>query len=118
MGRLSCDAPSFSEIDLEDAIVFQQQLGRQNEAKQQQTQTLGCDDNMVDFAGSEEKELDAMIASYEEQQAQEVLRPPSRASSDDEYEDLFAELLVREETLALSGQAPPSSSSAEQMDMS
>ncbi|KAI5462550.1 hypothetical protein BGZ63DRAFT_384151 [Mariannaea sp. PMI_226] len=42
---------------------------------------------------TEEEELDAMIASYEEQRAAAVQqRPPSPTLSDDEWDNIFDEL--------------------------
>lgn len=58
----------------------------------------------------EEDELEAMVASYE-RESREV-RPPSPALSDEEYDDVFAELLAQEEVCS------QPQSSAEHMDMS
>lgn len=51
------------------------------------------EDDMVvdDFA--EEDELEAMFMSYEEQRA----RAPSPTMSDEEYDDIFAELISQEQ---------------------
>ena len=46
----------------------------------------------------EEEEIEAMIASYEQQQSGSTQRPASPSLSDDEeYDDIFAELMSQEQ---------------------
>lgn len=86
----------FSDTDLEDAMLFRED---------------GQDDDMMDDVFPEEEELEAIVASYE-QQSQGDQRPPSPTLSDEEYDDVFAELIAQEQT-----QSQPDSS-GERMDMS
>ena len=96
IGRLSHDAPVFSDTDLEDAMMFREH---------------GQDDDMMDGGFPEEEALEAIVASYE-QQSQSEQRPPSPTLSDEEYDDVFAELIAQEQP-----QSQPQSS-GERMDMS
>ncbi|CAM1500937.1 Fc.00g100990.m01.CDS01 [Cosmosporella sp. VM-42] len=86
-GNLSHDAPEFSEADIEDALAYQQE----------QSQPTNEDEMMLDDV-PEEDELEAMIASYEEAHSGSTLRPPSPSVSDEEYDDIFAELISQEQS--------------------
>lgn len=44
----------------------------------------------------EEEQLEAMLASYEEQQMVFPQRPSSPTLSDEDYDDVFAELIAQE----------------------
>lgn len=44
----------------------------------------------------EEEQLEAMLASYEEQQMSSQ-RPPSPTLSEEDYDDVFAELIAQEQ---------------------
>lgn len=86
-GQLSHDAPDITEADIEDAMTFYQEqppIPEQDE-----------DETMMD----EEEQLEAMFASYEEQQQQMASsqRPPSPPLSDEDYDDVFAELIAQEQ---------------------
>lgn len=85
-GQLSHDAPDITEADIEDAMTFYQEqppIPEQDE-----------DETMMD----EEEQLEAMLASYEEQQQQMASqRPPSPPLSDEDYDDVFAELIAQEQ---------------------
>ncbi|KAH7149542.1 hypothetical protein B0J13DRAFT_621390 [Dactylonectria estremocensis] len=85
-GQLSRDAPEFSEADIEDAMSFQQE----------EPDIIEDDDMMVDDT-MEEEELEAMLASYEEQSTSSSRRPPSTIMSDEDYDDIFAELVSQEQ---------------------
>ncbi|PNP79626.1 hypothetical protein FNYG_06972 [Fusarium nygamai] len=87
-GQLSHDAPDITEADIEDAMTFYQEqppIPEQHE-----------DETMMD----EEEQLEAMFASYEEQQQQMASsqRPPSPPLSDEDYDDVFAELIAQEQS--------------------
>ncbi|PNY26376.1 Uncharacterized protein TCAP_03690 [Tolypocladium capitatum] len=99
LGRLAHDAPDFSEADVEDAIAFLQEAQRH----------LAEDETMSDSHG-EDEELAALVASYEEQQL--APRPPSPTLFDEEYADIFAELMSQEQVPQNQSQNP-----ADQMDM-
>lgn len=45
----------------------------------------------------EEEQLEAMLASYEEQQMMSSQRPPSPTLSEEDYDDVFAELIAQEQ---------------------
>ncbi|PFH61826.1 hypothetical protein XA68_16160 [Ophiocordyceps unilateralis] len=95
LGRLSYDAPSLTEADLVDAMTLQPdppQLMEEDE------------DEMMNESCREQREIEAMAASFEEQQ------PAS--TSDDEYDEIFAELALQDKP---SQNDPPTSS--DQMDM-
>ncbi|KAH7148780.1 hypothetical protein EDB81DRAFT_883184 [Dactylonectria macrodidyma] len=85
-GQLTRDAPEFSEADIEDAMLFEQE----------ELDIPEEDDMMVDET-MEEDELEAMFASYEEQSTPSSRRPPSTIMSDDDYDDIFAELVSQEQ---------------------
>lgn len=99
IGQLTYDAPAFSEADIEDALAYQQEHAQPQE-----------DDMMLDGI-PEEDEMDAMVASYEEQQANASQRPPSPTLSDEDYDDIFAELISQEEL------QPQEQMATDQMDM-
>ncbi|KAF7535264.1 hypothetical protein G7Z17_g13228 [Cylindrodendrum hubeiense] len=84
-GQLSRDAPEFSDADIEDAMAFQQE-----------DYEIPDEDDVMVEDNMEDQELEAMFASYEEQPASSSQRPPSAIMSDDEYDDIFAELLTQE----------------------
>ena len=103
MDNLSRDAPTVSEADIEDAMAHQ-------EAPVEEQQFEMDDDPMLDdFA---EDELEARVASYEQGgQTSTPQRPPSLCLSDEEYDDLFAELAAQD-----SMQISQQPSSSDQMD--
>lgn len=68
-------------------------------------------DDVTDEVCQEEEEFEAMIASYE-QQSQLGQRPSSPLLSDEDYDDVFAELIAQEQAYS------QPQSSGEQMDMS
>ncbi|KAF4977862.1 hypothetical protein FZEAL_5706 [Fusarium zealandicum] len=100
-GQLFRDAPAFSEADIEDAMAFQQELSQVDEEKE--------DEVMVD----EDEQLEAMFASYEEQQTTPSQRPHSPTLSDNDYDDIFAELIAQEQS-----QHQMEAESQDQMDTS
>lgn len=59
----------------------------------------------------DDSELEAMVTSCDAFQSRQEPRPPSPDLSDEEYDDIFAELIAREQTQS----QPPS---AEGMDVS
>lgn len=83
--QLSYDAPSFSEADIDDAMAFSQDNDDPRD-----------DDDMIVDEPREDEELEALFASYEQQQ--QAPRPPSPTMSDEEYDDIFAELLSQEQS--------------------
>ncbi|KAH8699792.1 hypothetical protein BGZ61DRAFT_451328 [Ilyonectria robusta] len=85
-GQLSRDAPEFSDADIEDAMAFQQE----------EFDIPDEDDMMVDDT-TEDQELEAMFASYEDLPTSSSQRPPSTIMSDDDYDDIFAELISQEQ---------------------
>ncbi|KAF4344676.1 hypothetical protein FBEOM_1343 [Fusarium beomiforme] len=85
-GQLSCDAPDTTEADIEDAMAFQHENSSILEKEE--------DETMMD----EEEQFEAMFASYEEQQMASSQRPPSPPLSDEDYDDVFAELLAQEQS--------------------
>lgn len=88
VGQLSHDAPEVSEADIEDAMAFHDEApGNQQE-----------DDVMTDGPPDDEDEMEAMIASYEEQQTAPP-RPCSPAMSDEDYDNIFSELLAQEQPM-------------------
>ncbi|KAG5928700.1 hypothetical protein E4U42_000129 [Claviceps africana] len=107
MGRLSHDAPVLSESDLEDAMTVFEQRHRED------------DDMLHEFPQEEDDDdgIEAMIASFEEQKSPshggDEQRPSSPVLSDEDYDDIFAELIAQENH-QLSRLQP----SAEHMDMS
>lgn len=85
MDRLSHDAPEISEADIEDASSFQPDLLQPEEV----------DDAMVDEY-ADDAELEAMFASYHQQPQTRspTQQPISPTMSDDEYDEIFEELLA------------------------
>lgn len=102
MAHLSSDAPSFSEADIEDAMSYQEDTVQDDD-----------DYSMIEDELREAKELEMMVASYEEEASASQSRPPSLFLSDDEYDDIFAELISQEPSPS-NGQ----SNSSDDMDMS
>ncbi|KAH6899800.1 hypothetical protein B0T10DRAFT_554369 [Thelonectria olida] len=82
-GQLSHDAPEVSEADIEDAAMFEQETKICNISKE---------DDMTMDPITEEDELEAMIASYVEQEVTNGQRPPSPSYSEDDWDNLFNEL--------------------------
>ena len=82
-GQLSHDAPDMTEADIEEAMTFHHDHP-----------PIPEDDEMMD----EEDQLEAMFASYEEQQTASTQRLPSPALSDEDYDDVFAELIAQEQS--------------------
>lgn len=80
--------------------------------QQDQLQDIPEDDVMADEAYLPLEDLEAMVASYEEQQSQQGQSPPSPSLSDEDYDDIFAELISQEQKPLSQPQ-----SSAECMDM-
>ncbi|KAG6032101.1 hypothetical protein E4U41_007320 [Claviceps citrina] len=107
MGRLSYDAPVLSERDLEDAMTFHEERHPE-------------DDNMLDGSPHDD-DIEAMVASFEDQQShgqgqspdRAKPRPSSPALSDEDYDDIFEELIAQERE-----QSSCTQPSAEHMDMS
>ncbi|KHN95069.1 uncharacterized protein MAM_07118 [Metarhizium album ARSEF 1941] len=106
IGRLSHDAPAVLETDLEDAMASQD-----NHKFQSSHEDDHEPEDAMDVVCQEEEELEVMVASYE-QHSQLDQGPSSPVLSDEEYDDVFAELIAQEQACS---QAPPS---AEHMDMS
>ncbi|KAL6700656.1 hypothetical protein J3F84DRAFT_358893 [Trichoderma pleuroticola] len=103
VGRLSYDAPSFSEADIEDAMAFSQEA----------EQSL-MDDDMIPEELVEEEH---MLTSYEEEVlAHKRLQLPTLAEESDEYDDIFAELISKEGQFSQQ-QQQQSSQSSNQMDI-
>ncbi|OAA37939.1 hypothetical protein BBO_07319 [Beauveria brongniartii RCEF 3172] len=100
MHRLSYDAPELSEADIEEASSFRPESMSQPEDGDMDGEGDDVDDkdddddDMADECG-EDAELEAMFASYQQQQPlrSPAMRPISPFLSDDEYDDLFEELL-------------------------
>ncbi|KAM0344620.1 hypothetical protein ACHAPU_007394 [Fusarium lateritium] len=82
-GQLSHDAPDITEADIEEAMTFYPDHP-----------SIPEDDEMMD----EEDQLEAMFASYEEHQTTSSERPPSPTLSDEDYDDVFAELIAQEQS--------------------
>lgn len=80
MGQLIHDAPELSEADIEDAMAFQDEP------------VPDSDDMMVDSPPNDDDEIEAMFASYKEQQ-----QPVHSPAPSDDYEDIFAELIAQEQ---------------------
>ncbi|PON22564.1 hypothetical protein TGAM01_v208648 [Trichoderma gamsii] len=84
VGRLSHDAPSFSDADIEDAATFSPE-----------TTQSQMDEDMIPEELMDEEQL---LTSYEEEvMAQQGSRLPALAEEDDEYDDIFAELISQEQ---------------------
>ena len=82
------DAPEFSEADIEDAMAFQQE----------QSQSQVEDEAMFDGDAMDQDELEAMLA-YEEKQPTTPHQPSSPSSMlDDDYDEIFAELIAQEQS--------------------
>ncbi|EGX95852.1 hypothetical protein CCM_00506 [Cordyceps militaris CM01] len=116
MDRLSHDAPELSEADIEDASSFQPELLRLKEDAQDADMDGGDDDMVDEYA--EDAELEAMFASYQQQQQplSPATRPISPSLSDDEYDDIFEELLSAKD-IDQAMQTHQPTDSADQMDM-
>lgn len=100
MGRLAHGAPELTDADIEDAMTLEKQF-------QQPTQN-GADDDMAmddEMLPDEDAEMEAMVASYQEQMApaqqqqQQQQRPVSPSMLDDDYDDIFAELIAQEQQM-------------------
>ncbi|KAL7942184.1 hypothetical protein V8C42DRAFT_332780 [Trichoderma barbatum] len=101
VGRLSYDAPSFSEADIEDAMAFSQ------EAEQPE-----MDEDMIPEELVEEEH---MLTYYEEEvMAHQGSQLSTLAEENDEYDDLFAELISQEGRLSQPSQP---SQPSNQMDI-
>ena len=98
-GQLSHDAPEITEADIEEATTFYQEHP-----------SIPEEDEMV---MDEEEQLKAMLASYEEQHTAPLQRVPSPALSDEDYDDVFAELIAQEQAWQSTGLQPQ-----DQMDTS
>ncbi|KAL6906914.1 hypothetical protein GGI43DRAFT_396140 [Trichoderma evansii] len=84
VGRLSHDAPSFSDADIEDAAAFSPEMAPSQ-----------MDEDMIPEELMDEEQL---LTSYEEEvMAQQGSRLPVLAEEDDEYDDIFAELISQEQ---------------------
>lgn len=84
VGRLSHDAPSFSDADIEDAATFSPEMALSQ-----------MDEDMIPEELMHEEQL---LTSYEEEvMAQQGSRLPALAEEDDEYDDIFAELISQEQ---------------------
>lgn len=83
--QLQRDAPEFSESDIEDAMAYQREKSQPQD-----------DDAIMMDTSMEDDELEAMLASYEEQQSRPSQQPPSPALSDQDYDEFFAELIAQE----------------------
>ncbi|KAG5982750.1 hypothetical protein E4U55_001402 [Claviceps digitariae] len=110
IGRLSHDAPGLSETDLEDAMTVHEETHRQdNDMLDDCPQEAEEDDDHDDF--------EAMVASFEEQMSHSQdrgrQRPSSPSLSDEDYDDIFAELIAQEGQQSSCIQPSP-----EHMDMS
>ncbi|GAO14691.1 hypothetical protein UVI_02028940 [Ustilaginoidea virens] len=87
VGRLAHDAPTLSETDLDDAIRFPEEHQMLPEEE----------DALNGYLEEEEEEVEAMLASYQEQKNSAPEAPCSPALSDEEYDQVFAELIAQEE---------------------
>ncbi|KAJ3472603.1 hypothetical protein NLG97_g10854 [Lecanicillium saksenae] len=113
MDRLSHGAPELSEADIEDASSFEPELMIPEEEEEEEDDV---DDDMVDEYG-DDAELEAMFASYHQQKPQSpAMRPISPSLSDDEYDDIFEELLSAKDIDHAMSQHQQAHS-ADQMDM-
>ncbi|KAG6157496.1 hypothetical protein E4U47_001390 [Claviceps purpurea] len=96
MGRLSHDAPVLSERDLEDAMTVHEERYMED------------DEDMLGDCPQEDDDIEAMVASFEQDQRRSRgggggggggggrERASSPGLSDEEYDDIFAELISRE----------------------
>ncbi|PHH80140.1 hypothetical protein CDD80_2678 [Ophiocordyceps camponoti-rufipedis] len=87
IGRLSHDAPSLTDADLADAMALHSDPPRPSEEEEV---------DMMDESSREQRELEVMAASFEEK----VPVP----TSDDEYDEIFAELALQDKAPDLSDQ--------------
>ncbi|KAF4125694.1 hypothetical protein GMORB2_0938 [Geosmithia morbida] len=117
MDLLSHGAPELSDADIEDAMAleaqFQQQLRQRHNGNLAAATAAGDDMAMYDdeLPPDEDEEMDALVASYQEQVAVPTQRPESPSTmTDDDYDDIFAELIAQER------QRLPSTSEDVQMD--
>ncbi|KAJ6789017.1 hypothetical protein PWT90_09136 [Aphanocladium album] len=112
MDRLSHDAPELSEADIEDASSFEPE----SMVPEEDEEDDDVDDDMVgEYA--ENAELEAMFASYHQQKPQSpAMRPISPSLSDDEYDDIFEELLSAKDIDQAMAQQQQTQSD-DQMDM-
>lgn len=80
---MSHDAPSFSDADIEDAATFSPEMAQSR-----------MDEDTIPEELMDEEQL---LTSYEEEvMAQQGSRLPTLAE-DDEYDDIFAELISQEQ---------------------
>ncbi|EQL03276.1 hypothetical protein OCS_01006 [Ophiocordyceps sinensis CO18] len=106
IGRLSHDAPAISDADIEDAATAS--------FRPETAQPTDRDEMMVD-GDREDEELEALLATHEEHSAFRQRQPSPASLSDDEYDEIFAELISQEQQSLLQSQ---SQHSAELMDTS
>ncbi|KAK0384934.1 hypothetical protein NLU13_7413 [Sarocladium strictum] len=101
--QLARDAPTLTDADLEDAMAYgNEQLPRE------------MDDELMEY-GPPDDDLEAMLASYE-QDASPSQRPKSPSfSDDDEYEDVFADFMSHEEPHHFRSISQPDPSDAMQL---
>jgi len=71
--------------------------------RQEHTPIPEEDEIMMD----EQEQLEAMFASYEEQQMSSSQRPPSPTLSEEDYDDVFAELIAQEQAQQSTQMQPP-----------
>lgn len=96
IAQFSRNAPTYSDADIEDAMSFQVE-----ESKPWQD-----DDAMMD--DFDDAELEAMIASYEEEQAGATQQSKSASLSDDDYDEIFASMISQNESSGSNQPAEPS----------
>ncbi|KAM4066258.1 hypothetical protein HRG_000393 [Hirsutella rhossiliensis] len=104
LGRLSHDAPAISDADIEDATAFRADAA----------QSTDQDEMMVD-SQREDDELEALVATHDQHFAFRKRQPSPASLSDEEYDEIFAELMSQEQPSLLQSQ---SQHPAELMDMS
>ncbi|KAM0251682.1 hypothetical protein ACHAQJ_008051 [Trichoderma viride] len=103
VGRLSHDAPSFSDADIEDAMAFSPETAQSQ-----------MDEDMIPEELVEEEH---MLTSYEEEvMANQGSRLPMLPEENDEYDDIFAELISQERQFSQQ-QQHQSSQPSNQMDI-
>lgn len=95
--QLARDAPTLTDADLEDAMTHDDEQILQDME----------DDTMMDD-GPGDDDLDALLASYE-QDASTLQRPKSPSYSDDEYDDIFQDLMSHEQSRPSQGSQPDAS---------
>ena len=96
LSQLAYDAPEVSEGDIEDAMML----------PQEKPPGPSDDDSTMEEPPDEEDDIEAMIASYEERTAQISQGPQSPPMSDDDYDDIFAELIAQERQTLQNHTAP------------